>query len=221
MEGFPIFYAGDIEEALGDVDDGVRGGKGSGRRRCYPAHLGRHEMEEIAEFPFFPQAGVADFLFHGFEIETFVIRGESGNKGHVGSLCNGDIRHILFLGKYTAGLDGSPAAVHEEKALSFPEEGCHLFYHRFVVRGMGADHEDIRFLTGLFEVRYHGHKEGGIHPAPDGEGRLIPERCLHAVPDKDLTGDIFQVKKCGGRQGCAAGTDDCDIHSFLLQNPAK
>lgn len=162
MEFLSVFNAGHVEEAGCHMDDGIGGGQGSGGGRGHPAHLGGHEMEQGAEFSFFPQAGIADFFFDGFEIQCFVIRRQTGNEGHVGGFRNGDGRHFLHPGQQAAGLDGAPAAVHEEQALSVVEVGGDFLHHRFVVRGMGAHHEDVCAVYCFLQVIGERHVERGV-----------------------------------------------------------
>lgn len=212
MEIFPIFNAGDIEEAGCDMDDGIGGGKGSGGGRSHPAHLRRHEMEQGAEFSFFTEAGITDFFLHGLEFQCFVIGREAGDEGHVGGFRNGDGRRILLSGQQAACLDGAPAAVHEKKALPVMKEGGDFLHHRFMVRGVGAYHKDVRFFHRLFQVRGEGNIQGRVDFSPYREGRLVPAGGLDAVSHVHLAGHIFQIKISGSGQCGASGADDGNIH---------
>lgn len=81
----------------------------------------------------------------------FVIGREAGDEGHIGSFRNGNGWGILLFGQKAAGLDGAPAAVHEKQALPVMKEGGDFFDDALMVCGVGAYHEDVRFLHGLFK----------------------------------------------------------------------
>ena len=207
----PVFDAGKIEEALRHVNDGIRRGERSRGRRRDACHLRRELVQKLAQQGFFPDGGVGDLVFHGFEMERGVVGGERSDERHVCRLTDGDRHGSLRLLEGTVGLHRAPAAVQEEQALPLFHVGQHFLGDSLMIACAGEDKKDVG-LAGFFERACHGQVEGGIHLAADIERMRLPELSLLFVSDVDREGDGDEMQIGGGSESCRSRTDDGNFH---------
>ena len=215
MEFFPVFDAGHIEKTLAHMDDGIRGGKGSGSGRRNFHHSGSHLLQQGRQGSFLSHAGIDDFLLRRLEAERFEIRRKLGDEWHIGRFRDRDIRQLRPTGKLAGRLDGSPAAIHEKNDLPLMKIRRDFLGHLFMVIGTGENHEDIPIVHGLLQIRQERDVKRSVQYAVHLDGFLIPYLRFGCISHIHFGRHIFQFEIRGRGNSSAAGPDDRNIHGNL------